>query len=82
MTLRHEITKMLDIEVTDTGHKQFFHISVNDPATFQMLTSQLDKISRFTAALLTKNQNTKLIMRPIALKWEKEVQHDKSRIFH
>ena len=54
--LWNEIAQVLDIEMSDTGHKQFFHIGINPPTLFKMLLGQFYKISGFTGTLLTKDK--------------------------
>lgn len=55
-SLRDEVAKVLNVEVSDTGHRQFIHVGVDNPTTFQMLLSEFDEISRFTRTFLTEHK--------------------------
>jgi hypothetical protein len=56
VSFRDKITQVLYLKMSDTRHKQFFHVGIDNPALFEMLPGQLHKVGRFTGALLTKDK--------------------------
>lgn len=55
-SFRDELTKVLDIKMTDTGHEQLFHVGIDYPSLFHVLLCQFDKVCTLTGAFLTKDQ--------------------------
>lgn len=56
MGLRDEITKVLYINMTNTGHTHLIHVSVDNPSTPKVLICKLDKKSRLARAFFSENK--------------------------